>query len=385
MSEAAAPAPAPAGFWSSWFGGSASAPADPSAKGDAGEMVSRMAELERDARERSAAYAREAAEKRAERRKADEARAAAFTPEVLLEMESERRRVAEAYRAEAERKKALAESKRRLAEEARRESHGAAAADAGGSGSARSETPAERAQRERGGSAAASSASSSRATSAASASSSAATSAPMGAGTSVPFSDGEKESLQKQWEQAFNQRKEQMARAHGQYARTGPRPSTGPRQSPAASAPPPTQPKPTQSPPPPRPKPAPYTSPQAPPTQRPVPTPAYTPATSRTDPWAEHERLWAEFERSSSAIAFRDVPWPPRTEGMLKSMAARDGGSVDACKKAHRRCAMRWHPDRWQQRYGARLVAADRERILNQVQAISQAANGEWAVVGGGA
>ena len=38
-----------------------------------------------------------------------------------------------------------------------------------------------------------------------------------------------------------------------------------------------------------------------------------------------------------------------------------------------REALRRWHPDKFGQRFGARLAAADRDRILEQVKVVSQA------------
>lgn len=36
---------------------------------------------------------------------------------------------------------------------------------------------------------------------------------------------------------------------------------------------------------------------------------------------------------------------------------------------------MRWHPDKFESRFGRRLAAKDRERILERVKGVSQALN----------
>ena len=44
-------------------------------------------------------------------------------------------------------------------------------------------------------------------------------------------------------------------------------------------------------------------------------------------------------------------------------------------KKNFQKLAMRWHPDKFLQRYGNRLAAEDKERILVKVKEVFQAIN----------
>jgi hypothetical protein len=49
------------------------------------------------------------------------------------------------------------------------------------------------------------------------------------------------------------------------------------------------------------------------------------------------------------------------------------------CKKTLKKYVMRWHPDKFQQRFGARLREGDRERVLERVRVVSQAVNQRWS------
>jgi hypothetical protein len=42
---------------------------------------------------------------------------------------------------------------------------------------------------------------------------------------------------------------------------------------------------------------------------------------------------------------------------------------------------MRWHPDKFQQRYGPRVFEGDRERITERVKAVAQAVNEKWSAL----
>ena len=86
----------------------------------------------------------------------------------------------------------------------------------------------------------------------------------------------------------------------------------------------------------------------------------------------------ARFEAGprSGAIVYAAVPWPPEPAAMLMAMVALEGGGGE--KKVFRKLTMRWHPDKFQSRYGSGLAAADRERILTHVKDISQVLNLAW-------
>lgn len=56
-----------------------------------------------------------------------------------------------------------------------------------------------------------------------------------------------------------------------------------------------------------------------------------------------------------------------------------DGASDAAQRAAFREASLRWHPDKFVQRFGEGLAPADRERTLARVQSIAQELNGAWS------
>mmetsp|Transcript_35602 Transcript_35602/g.67149 ORF Transcript_35602/g.67149 Transcript_35602/m.67149 type:complete len:451 (+) Transcript_35602:262-1614(+) len=98
-----------------------------------------------------------------------------------------------------------------------------------------------------------------------------------------------------------------------------------------------------------------------------------------TSAWEKHERVMTKFENNPpGAIHFDTVPWPPDPEEMLRMMIKLEGSAAGAEKRIYRKLTMRWHPDKFQNRYGSGLAAADHERILNRVKDISQILNRAW-------
>lgn len=96
------------------------------------------------------------------------------------------------------------------------------------------------------------------------------------------------------------------------------------------------------------------------------------------------ESCAATFQSSSSKapqgfLGYDDIPWPaPR--GSLEEMVAvmlhgADKSDTSAFRKLLRRQQIIWHPDRFAQRCGSRLVESDRQRILDTVTALSQEIN----------
>lgn len=96
------------------------------------------------------------------------------------------------------------------------------------------------------------------------------------------------------------------------------------------------------------------------------------------------ERCATTFQSSSNKapqglLGYDDIPWPaPR--GSLDEMVAvvlhgADRSDVPVFRKLLRRQQALWHPDKFAQRCGGRLVESDRQRILDTVTALSQELN----------
>lgn len=92
-----------------------------------------------------------------------------------------------------------------------------------------------------------------------------------------------------------------------------------------------------------------------------------------------HEARWASFVGAlPERIRFADVPWLPiESEELLAEALGLGAGPADpaARKKAHRAASMRWHPDRFTQQFGARVLEGEYERVMARVTATSQAIN----------
>jgi len=126
--------------------------------------------------------------------------------------------------------------------------------------------------------------------------------------------------------------------------------------------------------------------------------------------FAAYSAAWANFSTNTpTSITVENVPWPPISKnGFLVSMAAdelqtveRNNASDDqrqhnayrAYKTAFRKASLRWHPDKFEAKFGARLSEdihpkegiSHREVILSEVQKMSQRINEEWeSIMGSG-
>ena len=66
-----------------------------------------------------------------------------------------------------------------------------------------------------------------------------------------------------------------------------------------------------------------------------------------------------QFEaRGNAPIRIEDVPFPDRSTLVLEARRKDD----------YKKLALRWHPDKWSQRYGAQLCKADEANIMDRVK-----------------
>jgi len=83
----------------------------------------------------------------------------------------------------------------------------------------------------------------------------------------------------------------------------------------------------------------------------------------------DRESAWERFKESTQATyKLHEIPFPREYE--LRDVFQHLGGG----KKAFQKLAMRWHPDKFTQRFGARLDESQRNDIM-------QAMNESWIVI----
>ncbi len=97
----------------------------------------------------------------------------------------------------------------------------------------------------------------------------------------------------------------------------------------------------------------------------------------REESFEAYEERWCAFESSDARVAARDIPWPRSGAWLLRALE-RALPSHDDPKRAHRTLAKRWHPDKFIQRFGARVDAREREAIELRVKAVYQSAQELW-------
>ena len=85
--------------------------------------------------------------------------------------------------------------------------------------------------------------------------------------------------------------------------------------------------------------------------------------------FAAHERAWAEWIAQDTApILAEQVPWP--------RLAGAEKGTQPLSLSELRTLQTRWHPDRFMQRFGARIPAEERDALLARVTDVAAAVNG---------
>eukprot|EP00026_Physarum_polycephalum_P011560 Phypoly_transcript_11795.p1 GENE.Phypoly_transcript_11795~~Phypoly_transcript_11795.p1 ORF type:complete len:392 (-),score=107.64 Phypoly_transcript_11795:11-1138(-) len=86
------------------------------------------------------------------------------------------------------------------------------------------------------------------------------------------------------------------------------------------------------------------------------------------------EEKWVEFEDLSLAeISLKDVPWPSGPAHNI--LGIKENLPFSAKKQLVRAGLLRWHPDKFMQKFGSKLVAEDKNLILEKVKEISQSIN----------
>ncbi len=118
---------------------------------------------------------------------------------------------------------------------------------------------------------------------------------------------------------------------------------------------------------------------------------------------AAHERRWAALEAAAAAAAppprlgLADVPWPPLGGGAeylaAAAAAAAAGAGVGtaapqtraALKKAYARACLRWHPDKFERRWGGVLAPGEARAVLERARGAAAALTAGWAALEAGA
>lgn len=96
----------------------------------------------------------------------------------------------------------------------------------------------------------------------------------------------------------------------------------------------------------------------------------------RTEYEVRYQKTLAE--ENGRTLGYDDVPWP--SKGSMNSIIDVlfcDLGitCTTALKKYVRQQQVRWHPDKFRQRFGERLEEGSKEKVLERVKQISQAIN----------
>ena len=100
-------------------------------------------------------------------------------------------------------------------------------------------------------------------------------------------------------------------------------------------------------------------------------------------PWVRHEKRWQAFEAGPpDSLTPADVPWPPSPEAMLAHYTRERAGDepvkASHLKLAFKQVSLRWHPDKFVGKFGAKMAEAHREAVLDRVKGVAQAVNSSY-------
>ena len=99
--------------------------------------------------------------------------------------------------------------------------------------------------------------------------------------------------------------------------------------------------------------------------------------TSQTSVWGEYEAKWVKFV-SFDVVTLASIPWPPHSEKLLQWEVQRQQQSHEyraKIKSAYKKCALRWHPDKFMGKHGSKMVDSEKEEIHKRVNDIFQTLN----------
>ena len=107
-------------------------------------------------------------------------------------------------------------------------------------------------------------------------------------------------------------------------------------------------------------------------------------AAKRERRWSKFDERWESLDASSATsrlpLTYNDIPWPPKMAKLLERKVfeqekhhQHQGTSISK-KKVYRELILRWHPDKFMQKYGKRVRAGgDEDRIKERVDAVAKA------------
>lgn len=89
---------------------------------------------------------------------------------------------------------------------------------------------------------------------------------------------------------------------------------------------------------------------------------------------AKLEKLYSNTQ--DLIYSYEDIPWPSAQEDISNLLFCDvEAEDIDTRRKLVREQQIRWHPDKFIQKIGSKLLEKDREKILNKVKEISQSLN----------
>lgn len=95
--------------------------------------------------------------------------------------------------------------------------------------------------------------------------------------------------------------------------------------------------------------------------------------------WKAHEHNWKLFHDAvPSSIRFESIPFPPCDSDVLEFTAEVNKLNRDM-KAAYRHACMRFHPDKFMQRFGNHILNDDIPRVISRLNEITQAINHQYA------
>ena len=96
--------------------------------------------------------------------------------------------------------------------------------------------------------------------------------------------------------------------------------------------------------------------------------------------WKDYEERWAAFG-DSGVVTMASIPWPPHADRLLQWQIQKIPPRQDrkaTVRSAYKKCALRWHPDKFMGKHGAKMSDGEKDAIQARLNDNFQALNASF-------
>ena len=102
---------------------------------------------------------------------------------------------------------------------------------------------------------------------------------------------------------------------------------------------------------------------------------------SQSSHWNEYEKKWSTFDQLQ-VLTMAAVPWPPHAEKLLQwtiqKSPTEQQDYKSKVKSAYKKCALRWHPDKFMGKFGSKIAEGEKSAIHSRLNDNFQTLNASF-------